>query len=329
MSSITLRKRIINIPEAPVIITTIGLALILGGIQPKFFYPGILAGMLSYASELGIMVVGVALLLIAGEFDLSVGATFQAAGAIMLWGVLIGMHPLMAVGLALTAGIVIGLCNGFITQKTGVSSLIVTLGVMFFLRGITLFFTGGFPLTVPLDFPTDFLYFEIFNGLLPGGNFRAAGVWFLVVAAITTIGLVKTRFGNHILASGGDRNVATALGVRVFRTKLATYTITAFLAAFAGVVSASRYRYVLSGATLGSQALEAVAASVIGGVALFGGRGSLIGASIGAFLMGMVRLGLILAGIDPFWYEAFIGIVLIVAASVNVLIFKQPASFLK
>ena len=64
-----------------------------------------------------------------------------------------------------------------------------------------------------------FLYFEIFNGLLPGGNFRAAGVWFLVVAAITTIGLVKTRFGNHILASGGDRNVATALGVRVFRTK--------------------------------------------------------------------------------------------------------------
>ena len=169
----------------------------------------------------------------------------------------------------------------------------------------------------------------MFNGILPGGNFRAAGVWFLVVTLITTIMLLKTRFGNHILAAGGDRNVATALGVRVFRTKLTTYTITAFLAAFAGIVSASRYRYVLSGATLGSQGLEAIAASVMGGVALFGGRGSIVGAAIGAFMMGMVRLGLILAGIDPFWYEAFIGIVLIGAASINVMIFKQPGSFLK
>lgn len=286
-------------------------------IAPNFLSVSNLGSMLTMASTLGIISIGISFLMISGEFDLSVGSVFALTPMVMALMVNYGLQPVVSLILALCLALFIGFLNGVITIKGEIPSFIVTLGSMMLLRGIILVTTGGFPVS-----------YNGASGLIEGMNlrimdtsFRSSSIWFLAIALVFTVILTRTRFGNWVFATGAQPNVAQELGINTARVKIINFMICALLAGFAGVLDLGRFMVVEATKGRGLE-LEAIAAAVIGGNLLQGGYGTIIGTLIGALLIGMVRSGLILAGAPSYWYQAFVGGVLIVAVLLNIQIKK-------
>lgn len=272
---------------------------------------GNIGGALNAASELGFLAVGVTPLMIGGEFDLSVGQTFVICG--MTFAALfssIGIIP--ALILALLEGVVIGLINGFVTVAFKIPSFITTLGMYYVVGGVILLATTGSPISVN-NTPAAF---NVFAGNIAGSSVRWEDVWWLGFALIMAAVLHRTSFGNHTFASGGGPEVARNVGVPVSRTKIALFVITGLVSGFAGIVSFAHYGDIEPSAGSGLQ-LQAIAASVIGGTALFGGVGTVYGGAIGSFFLGILTVGLVLSGASTIYYELFVGIVLILAVIVQ------------
>jgi len=288
-------------------------------INPRAFLSGQnLGGMLTMAAQLGIMAIGISFLMISGEFDLSVGSVYALSPMFMALMVNGGLHPIPAFCIALAIAAFIGACNGVITLQMGIPSFITTLGMMMLVRGVILAVTGGFPV----------LYkghaFELISALnlrFGDTNFRASTVWFLVLVIIFAVVLTRTRYGNWVLATGGNRQTAQALGINWWRTKFTNFILCSLLAGFSGMVNMGRFLTVEADLGEGME-LEAIAAAVIGGNLLTGGYGSIIGTLIGAGLIGMMRSGLVLAGAPVYWYRAFIGGILVAAVIINVRVQK-------
>ncbi len=274
---------------------------------------------LTMAAELGIIAVGVCMLMISGEFDLSVGAVFAVVPMVFAIMVNHRVNEYLALltGLSIAAGI--GLINGFVTLRTGIPSFITTLGMMMFWRGILLAVTGGFPIILARRIRMlDYLGGRVIGGL------RYSAIWFVFLTFIFWFVLERTRYGNWTFATGGNLGAAKALGVPSERVKITNFMISSLLAGFAGLTTFARFKIV--DPTLGQELeLEAIASAVMGGTLLTGGYGSILGALIGATMISMVRNGLVLAGAPAYWYRAFIGIILIVAAVINAKIRKKVA----
>lgn len=273
-----------------------------------------LGSMVTMAAQLGIMAVGVSFLMISGEFDLSVGSVYCFSPMILAMLVGHGIPPWIAVLVGLLFAAVVGTSNGLITLKMGIPSFITTLGMMMLIRGIILAITGGFPITYKPQSPTDLV--SMFNVRFGDTNFRASAVWFILLVIVFSFILDRTKYGNWVLATGGDKDTAGALGVNWRRTKLVNFIVCSILAGFSGMVNMGRFLTIEADLGDGME-LEAIAAAVIGGNLLSGGYGSILGALIGTSLIGMVRSGLVLAGAPVFWYRAFIGIILIIAVVIN------------
>jgi len=274
---------------------------------------------LTMAAELGIISIGVAMLIISGEFDLSVGSVFAVAPMIFATMVNAKYNPYLSLIVSLMVCAGIGLVNGTVTLKTGIPSFITTLGMMMFWRGILLAMTGGFPII--LSRRVDML--QYLGGRVHGG-LRYSAIWFVVLAFVFWVVLEKTRFGNWVFATGGNLGAARALGIATTRVKLVNFIFSSVLAGFAGLTTFARFKLV--DPTFGQELeLEAIASAVMGGTLLTGGYGSVVGASVGAFMISMVRNGLVLAGAPAYWYRAFIGVILIVAAVINARIRKRVA----
>ncbi len=280
-------------------------------VAPYFLTLDSLAGIMTIAAELGLVAVGVTLLMIAGEFDLSVGSVLGVSAMAFALMVRAGVPHFLAFLAALSLAAAIGALNGWVVTRGRLPSFIVTLGSMMFWRGVLLAVTGGFPIAYE---EKSFLMFAL-SGRLPGG-FHASALWFLAVALIATVALTRTPFGNAIFASGGNPQAARALGVEVARVKQIGFILTAVLAALAGIIQFSRFGSVDPLRGEGVE-LEAIAATVTGGTLLTGGYGSVIGTVLGALIVGMVRNGLVLAGAPAYWYRAFIGLVLVGAVIIN------------
>lgn len=270
-----------------------------------------LGGILAVASELGIVATGITFLMITGEFDLSVGSTFGLSAMILALAANAGIPLFIGLLLALSAAFFIGLINGIITVKLNIPSFIATLGALMFWRGILLAVTGGF--AVRYWGSSSFLY--ALNGQFYGG-FRTSALWFFIIIFSLNLILIKTPYGNATYATGGNKEAARVLGVLVNRVKITNFIISAMLAGLAGCIQFARFYSVdpLRGTGL---ELEAIAAVVVGGTLMSGGYGNLIGTLFGVLLMGMVRSGLIMSGAPAYWYQAFIGIILISAAIIN------------
>lgn len=272
---------------------------------------------LTMAAELGIISIGVAMLIISGEFDLSVGSVFAVAPMIFATMINAKYDPYLSLIVSLMVCAGIGLVNGTVTLKTGIPSFITTLGMMMFWRGILLAITGGFPII--LSRRVDML--QYLGGRVHGG-LRYSAIWFVVLAFVFWIVLEKTRFGNWVFATGGNLGAARALGIATTRVKLVNFIFSSVLAGFAGLTTFARFKLV--DPTFGQELeLEAIASAVMGGTLLTGGYGSVVGACVGAFMISMVRNGLVLAGAPAYWYRAFIGVILIVAAVINARIRKR------
>src|SRR3989442_12670097 len=231
------------------------------------------AALLAQAAELGIVTIGIAFILISGEIDLSVGSVY-GMGALFFVFFSSQVGSLAAFLIAVGLSCLVGLCNGLITIKTGVPSLIVTLGMQFFVRGIIYFTTQGLTMSIPTDFLTNILAGNLV------GDFLISIVWFVLLVVIFTIVLRFTSFGNAVFAVGGNKEVARAMGINVDRVKLTNFILCAGLAGLAGTISASRF-HTVAATTGGGVELEAIAAAVIGGSLITSGYWSIIGASLG------------------------------------------------
>ena len=301
---------------------------------------------LEVSALLGILAAPVALLMIGGEFDLSIGSMVGAASVMiaiptMQWGWPLGASIALAFAFALAWGA----ANGFVVVRTGLPSFIVTLASLFILRGLALGATrlmtgrtqvGG--LKEPLS---DSALAPIFSGEIAEGLFgwmATAGViaqrvdgsasvaglpvsvaWWLGVVALGALVLWRTRFGNWVLASGGDSRAALRCGVPVARVKIALFAATAAAAALVATLqvldagSADTNRGV-------QKEFEAITAAVIGGCLLSGGHGSVLGAGLGALLFGTVQMGIFYTGADSDWFKVFLGVMLLAAVLFNQLV---------
>lgn len=285
------------------------------------------ASYLEVAAQLGIVAVPVAMLMIAGEFDLSVGSMVGAAGMIIAISVTEYGWPLWAgVLAAFAAAILVGLFNGYVVIKTGLPSFIVTLGMLFALRGLTIGFarllTGRTQIGGLDEAAAGGVLTPLFSGTI--GPFSVTVVWWVFLAVLGTWVLQRTVFGNWIFGSGGDPVAARNVGVPVNRVKITLFVCTALSAALLATIQVldAGSADVLRGTLL---ELQAIAAAVIGGVLLTGGYGSVVGAVFGALIFGMVSQGIFFTGINTDWFQVFVGVMLLVAVLFNNYIRKRAS----
>jgi len=272
--------------------------------------------MLKAIPSLAIITLGVNLLMIAGEFDLTVGATFTLT-ALVAAKIFNAHMPLgLAVLAALALGAAIGLLNGFIVVKTNVPSFIVTLGAMWFWRGVILIVSQA----ITESFYPSVFFTQLFT--LNVGPIQIQFLWALLIAVICWFLLERHRVGNFFFGVGGNRSAASALGVNVGVVKIIAFGITGFLTAFAGIMSTVRINSISPIQGEGLE-LQAIAACVIGGTALMGGRGTILGAFLGAALMFTIQDILLLLQAPGFYLRMFVGIVIVIAAALNELLKKE------
>ena len=282
------------------------------------------------ASTVGIVAVPVALLMIAGEFDLSSGVMVGSSG--LFCGLLtteynVPMWPAILLTFAFAA--CIGLINGWLVMLTGLPSFIVTLAMFFSLRGINLGVTKVLTDTVRVagvDQVDGFSSAEkIFGSTFwEGYDFRVAVIWWVGITLVATTVLTRTRFGNWIYAVGGDQNAARNTGVPVRRTKITLFVTTSMAAALVGIIDLTRLHSMQAGQGIGDE-FQFIIAAVVGGCLLTGGFGSAIGSSIGASIIGMAFIGIAYAGWNTDWSYLFLGVILFAAVLVNTFISKRAS----
>ena len=266
----------------------------------------------SLAAQYGIVAVGVTVLMIAGHFDLSVGTIVGLSGwAMYYFGNQLGLPPIVTILCALAFGTLLGAINGIIQVRTGLPSFIITLATSLVYRGILTRNTSGFPVVV--KFPDS--YARVIAGKHLFG-YRMSLLWFLVVAVLATLFLLRTRMGNWAFAVGQNSTAAKNLGVPVSRTTVTLFALSGFTSGIAGVVVAVQYFSIDANRGAGWE-LIAIAMSVIGGTLLTGGYGSVLGTVLGAFMYAMVTAGLLLIGLQGYWVNIFLGIVVLVAVFIN------------
>ncbi len=297
-------------PELGVIIAAVLVYVFFALFAPYFFTERVTSNILLSSASLGIVAVGVAVLMIAGQFDLSVGSVYGLGSALVIVLVNAGIPGWLVLPIVLAFGFAIGSLNGWLVTWLGIHSLIITLGGLMFYRGVLLAMTEGFP--IRLRTPDPFLKaLDFMAGPIPGPFF-----WFIGLAIVFALIMALTRFGGWIYATGGHPEAARGLGVPVQRVQILTFGVASMLACLAGYVSAARFSSVDSLRGQGLE-LEAVLAVVVGGASLTGGYGSIVGAALGVIILSMIQQGLLLIGISVYWYQAGIGLLLILAAVVN------------
>jgi simple sugar transport system permease protein len=271
-----------------------------------------LASTLTIAAELAIVAMAVTLLMIAGEFDLSVGSVLGFTSMLVPWLMVNHDVPVaLAVLGGLGAALTIGFVNGLVVITTRIPSFIVTLGALLFWRGVLQVITEGFPVVVPRESRV----FDLFSYRFESG-FNVSAFWFAALLVVLSAVLTMTKAGNWIFAAGGNERAARGMGVPVDRLRLSLFILTAFCAGLAGLVQVGRFNSVDSLRGEGLE-LEAIAAAVIGGARLNGGYGSVIGTALGCLMIGMIRNGLALAGVASYWFTAIVGLLIVGAVIIN------------
>ena len=312
-----------------------------------------LAGVMNFmtpAAQLGILAIGAAMLMIGGEFDLSIGSMVAFAGLFFAAAtVTFGLPLIFAIPLTFAFAAAVGSINGIIVIRSGLPSFIVTLAFLFILRGLSLvglkYFTGGStqlrgvreategdwlkPFFSGDAFPALFAWLAE-NGWVDtfgNGTPKVPGIpveilWFIVITGVATWVLLRTPAGNWVFAAGGDSNAATNSGVPVRRVKISLFMVTACCAAMVAIITV-----IDAGSTDSRRGFqkefEAIIAAVIGGCLLTGGYGSAIGAFFGSIIFGMVVIGLTYTDFDQDWFQVFLGGMLLLAVLFNNAIRKR------
>ncbi|MBB5574746.1 MULTISPECIES: ABC transporter permease [Rhizobium] len=274
------------------------------------------ASWLNIAAEIGIVALPIGLLMIAGELDLSVGAVIPASSlTVAVISGHYGAPEFVGILAALGMGLFVGFMNGFIVLRTRVPSLIVTIGVMFAVMGLTLgvsvLLTGSTSTAIVPSATSKALL-----GQFVGGMFEVTIFWWLGIVVVLAYLLHVSRFGNWIYALGGDRISARNAGIPTERLTISLFMISSFCAAFVGVSQAMVYQ---SAQVAGGQSFifNSIMCVVIGGVLLTGGFGSIVGIVFGTITFSMVNQGIYFTGFDPNFGSVIIGALLLIAVLMN------------
>jgi ribose transport system permease protein len=273
--------------------------------------------------------IGMTLVILSGGIDLSVGSMLALSGAVAAgllkngltlasFDVFVEFTVFGAILAGLAVGLALGWFNGLVITRFRLPPFVATLGMLSVARGLTMLWTRGFPIT----------------GLGPGFGFMGTGrflgvpmpIWISAALALLFFGVTRRlRFGRHLFAVGGNERAAALSGLNVSRIKLGVYTLAGGLAGVAGLLTAARLDSATPNAGFGDE-LNSIAAVVIGGTSLSGGRGSILGTVLGCLIIGVLNNGLVLRDVSPFWQQVIKGFVILAAVAVDQASKRERAS---
>lgn len=304
-------------PEAGALIGLIGVVIffaIVGGIA--FLYPSSVGSWLSRAASLGIIAIPVGLLMIAGELDISIGSTITSGA--LITALVSGHYELpivFGIVAALGFGALVGLINGYLVLKTGVPSLIVTLGTLFAVAGLLLGMTVLLTGTTSIALRAPSIAKSMF-GMYFGAGFQVLILWWLLFTAAFVYFIHYSRYGNWIFAMGGDMDSARNAGIPTDRMTILLFVFSSVCASFVGMSQAILFQSVQATPQL-TLIFNTIISVVVGGVLLTGGFGSVIGIFFGTITFAVVTQGIYYTDFDQTWSNLVIGVLLLGAVLMN------------
>ncbi len=299
--------------EQKSLIALLFLIVVVSFLNPNFFTVDNLMNILRQTSVNAIIAVGMTLVILTGGIDLSVGSVLALCGAFAASLIAIEVPVLIAIPTALFSGAALGALSGFIIAKGKVQAFIATLVTMTLLRGVTMVYTDGRPISTGFTDTADaFAWFG--TGYMFG---IPVPVWLMaIVFAAVWYLLNHTRFGRYVYASGGNESATRLSGINVDKVKIGVYSICGVLAALAGVIVTSRLSSAQPTAGMGYE-LDAIAAVVVGGTSLLGGRGKIMGTLIGALIIGFLNNALNLLDVSSYYQMIAKAVVILLAVLVD------------
>ena len=293
--------------------------LVLSLMTDRFLSAINISNILVHSAVLGVVVIGQCLCLLSGKFDLSVGSTVGLTGAIAAWLMVSGqpaasglaLHPALAIPIVLAVGAGVGLFNGFFIAKVGMNPLLTTLATMMILRGLALVVTSGESL---YGFPD--AYRSLGGGSI--GPIPVAVVIMLGLFLIFHFILKHMRVGRHLYTVGGNAGAARASGIRVPRVEIFAFMMSGLLAAVGGILLSGRLNSAQTNSGMGIE-LDAIAAAVIAGISLAGGRGKVLNAIAGVLIIQCIASGLVLLDVPAFWIRGVTGLIIFTAILIDTL----------
>jgi ribose transport system permease protein len=266
-----------------------------------------------------IMGIGMTFVIAMCSIDLSIGSTLGATGIVVAVLIKAGVNIHLSIFIALIPGLVIGIINSLLVTKVHLPEFIATLGVSSVIRGLIMVYTRGVPI-YGLRYP-DFQYVaQGFVGFIP-----IPIIILFVLLVIFYFLMYRTRLGRYTLSIGSNAEAARLVGINIDRIKMIIFALNGLLAAIAGIIITARSEAGVAEAGSGYE-MEVIAATVIGGTSMSGGKASLVGTVLGAILMATVRNGLNLLGISSLWHQVIIGLFIIIAVSIDSISTKNKKS---
>ncbi|MBC1433800.1 ribose ABC transporter permease [Listeria rocourtiae] len=301
------KKRIFAVGSLGPVLALIVLIVVVTALNPSFMTTDNLLNLLRQVSINALIAFGMSFVILTGGIDLSVGSTLALSGALTAGIIASGISPLIAMCLGMLLGAFLGMINGILVAKGNLAPFIATLATMTIYRGATLVFTDGNPITGIGD---SFIFQFVGKGYLFGVPVPI--IIMVICFLLLYILLHKTAFGKKTYAVGGNIHAAKIAGVKTNKVQIIIYTISGFMASIAGIILTSRLNSAQPTAGV-SYEMDAIAAVVLGGTSLSGGKGRLFGTLIGALIIGTINNGLNLLGVSSFYQQIVKGLVIIIA----------------
>ncbi|AUT66582.1 ABC transporter permease [Paraburkholderia terrae] len=308
-SSVTVLSKLIR-HYGGIVCGLVLLCILFSVLSSNFLTLGNLLNIVMQVSIIAILGFGMTYVLLLGDIDLSVGAVMALVGTIAAFAMQHGLHPALAVVVAMAAGFVLGFVNGTLTAMLTIPSFIVTVATMGVFRGLAYITSAGVPISIDDD-----RFAALGNSTILG---IAIPIWVLVVLMVVNhFVLAKTVFGRKAYLAGGNREAALYSGINVRRLRIFIFMISGLMASIGGVLMTSRLYSAQPNAGLGYE-LDAIAAAVLGGTSLSGGYGTIAGTLIGALIIGVINNGMNLLSV-PYFYQLIVkGVVILVAVCIDV-----------
>lgn len=336
-----LLERVLSLREGSIIVVTLLVAIYFALDTSTFLTTSSFKTLLPFFAPFAILAAGEVFVMILGEIDLSIGATYLLAPLIYYKLAVAGIPPVPSVLIALVCCMVVGAVNGFLTAVVGISSFVTTLGMLFTLEGLTLIISHGQPVSLPdAQVTTSTAHVaHVINGahivlnetvnhvstfakVLGAGTYSEL-IWALVIVVVGQLVLTFTRWGLYTVAVGSNKLAASEAGVQVRLVVIRNFVLCAAAGGFVGILEAVRASQLepdVAGAN--ELLLKGIAAAVIGGTLLAGGSGTVVGALVGALFLGILNDGLILKGVSADYQLFYLGLAIILALTINVYVHR-------
>jgi len=301
-----------------VLVALVALIVVVGLLRPNFLQPTTLFQQLSGAAFIGVLALGMVFVVSIRDIDLSVGWIFNFSAVIAAKAMVLGIDPWIAAGIGIAFGGFLGLINGVLAVWLRIPVIIITLGTFSAFRGLSLVVNESRAVVPPDKTGSFFALFDIkLFGLIP-----SVAVAFVVLAVVLHLVLHRTRFGYRVQAMGSNPDAARLGGIPVDRTRILVLVLMGAIAGLTGAMFLG-FREAIDPVTGGDYLLPVVAAVIIGGTPLSGGRGTIVGAVVGALIIQVITTGILFLGVDVKWSTFVTGAVIILAVAVDQLVRRQ------